>query len=509
MRIKNSVRNTVTSIFSLIILAILGFVSTKYFITYLGIEYNGINGTFTNIISILAITELGLAGAITYNLYKPIHDKDYKKISSIMHFYKKCYRIVGIVILSLSLITSIFIQLFLKDTTLDVNYIRFLFILFAINTSISYFFSYNRNLFYAFEENYVVTIVDFVARSIKIFLQIIALVLWKNYVIFLLINIIFTFLANFVIHILAKKKYKEVKFDSKQRDKKIEKDVMYYVKSYAVIQLLSTSINFTDSLIVSTFINVIAAGLYVNYNLIFSQISKIITSFFHNIGASIGNLVAENDSEKIKTVFLNLQYLCFFISSFCIACFTFLTEPFIKLWIGSQYLLAFNILLVLVFNFYCMIHRQPINYFLSGNGMYKELIKPLLIESIINLFVSIVLAIKIGLIGVFIGTAVSTIVGWFLSSILINKKNKMSSRNYFIRQMIFMLYSVIEIVLLKLLFGLYLPNSLILQLVYIFILCLIIPNTLSLIILFKNKDVVYLKELFIKIKNKILKKIHS
>ena len=160
MRIKNSIRNTITSIASLLLLAILGFISTKFFIQYLGIEYNGINGTFTNIISILAITELGLGGAITFNLYKPIHDKDYKKISSIMYFYKKCYSTVGIVIFVLALITSLFIQFFLKEVTLDVNYIRFLFILFAANTSVSYFFSFNRNLFYAFEQNYIVTIVD-------------------------------------------------------------------------------------------------------------------------------------------------------------------------------------------------------------------------------------------------------------------------------------------------------------------------------------------------------------
>ena len=87
-----------------------------------------------------------------------------------------------------------------------------------------------------------------------------------------------------------------------------------------------------------------------------------------------------------------------------------------------------------------MIHRQPINYFLSGNGMYKQLIRPMLTESIINLVVSIVLAIKIGLIGVFIGTAVSSIAGWIWSSVLINKKNKMSYLKYFLRQLLFLMY---------------------------------------------------------------------
>ena len=503
MRIKNSLKNTITSFVSLLVLAILGFIATKYFIKYLGIEYNGVNGTFTNIISILSITELGLGGAITYNLYKPILEKNYKRISAIMYFYKKCYRIIGIVILILSLVTSTFVQIFLKDTTLPNSYIRILFILFATNTTISYFFSFNRNLFYAYEKNYIVTLIDFIIRIIKIIVQIIALMLFKNYIIYLIISIVFTFIANFLVHLLAKKYFPEVHYDVKERDKKVEHEVINYVKSYAIIQLLSVSINFTDSIIISSFINIVVAGLYVNYNLIFSQISKVITSFFHNIGASIGNLVAENNKDKIKTVFLNLQYLCFFISSFCITCFAFMTQPFIKIWIGSEYLLDNSILLILIFNFYSTIHRQPINYFLTGNGMYKEMIKPMIVESILNLVISIVLAIKIGLMGVFIGTAISTIFGWLLTSNLINKKNGMSQKKYLIRQIAFLAYSVGLIIVLNIIFKIYLPSSLILQLVYIFIICLVIPNIINILILYKNTNITYLKDLL----NKLIKKI--
>ena len=503
MRIKNSIRNTVSSIASIVILTVLGFVSTKYFIKYLGVEYNGINGTFTNILSILAITELGLGGAITYNLYKPIAEKNYKKISSIMTFYKNCYRVIGIIIYTLSLITSIFIQIFLKDTTFSVNYIRFLFILFAINTSISYFFSFNRNLFYAYEQNYIVTVIDFIVRTIKIILQIISLILWKNYILFLLINIFFTFLANFIIHLYAKKIYKNISYKSECKDVETEKEVFKYVKSYAVIQLLVASINFTDSLIVSSFINVIVAGLYFNYNLIFSQVNRIINSFFNSIGASIGNLVVENNKNKIKIIFLNMEYLCFFMAMFCVACFTFLTEPFIKLWIGPEYLLPFSTLLVLVFNFYSNIHRQPINYFLSGNGMFKEMIKPLFIESILNLVISIVLAIKIGLIGVFIGTAISAIAGWIYTSILINRKNEMPVGKYFIRQIIFLSATILELIVLKLIFMIYLPSSLLIQIIYIFIICCILSGFTILVVLFKNEKVEYLKDLFIKMLKKL------
>ena len=116
MRVRNSIINSILSILSLVILAVFGFISTKVFVGTLGIEYNGLNGVFTNILSILAITELGIGGAITYNLYKPIYENDYNKISSIMKFYQKCYRIIGVIIFSLSLIVSIFIGMFFRYT---------------------------------------------------------------------------------------------------------------------------------------------------------------------------------------------------------------------------------------------------------------------------------------------------------------------------------------------------------------------------------------------------------
>ena len=92
MRTKNSSKNIIFGIMSLIITALLGFALSKVFLNNLGLEYNGLNGVFNNIINILAITELGIAGAINYNLYKPIAEKDYEKISSIMVIYKNFTR---------------------------------------------------------------------------------------------------------------------------------------------------------------------------------------------------------------------------------------------------------------------------------------------------------------------------------------------------------------------------------------------------------------------------------
>lgn len=503
MRVKNSIINSGLSVLSLVLLAIFGFVSTKFFVGTLGIEYNGLNGVFTNILSILAITELGIGGAITYNLYKPILENDYDKISSIMKFYQKSYRIIGIIIFVLSLLVSIFIGVFFKETTLNLNYIRFVFILFAINTSISYFFSYNRNLFYAYQQNYIVVIIDFIFKSLKILLQILSLVYFKNYILFLLINVIFTFGANFVIHIYAKKNYKNIDVKKAKEDKSLNKQVFKSVKNLAVVQLLSASINFTDNIIISSLVSITSAGLYANYSLLFSQVQKIILGIYNNIGAAIGNLVAENKSDNTNKILVNLEYVSFFIGSFCACSFLFLTQPFITVWLGNKYLLELLILIVLVANFYVLIQQQPINYFLSGNGLFKNMILPLAIQSIVNLILSIVLTLKIGLIGVFIGTLVSGLIAWIYTAFIIYNHQKLSKIKYVLRQLLFLIIMIVEIFVIKVILSMYLPDNGIIKIIYICVWCLIIPNLTSILMIFYDKNIIYLKQLLLKLFNKL------
>ena len=56
---------------------LLSFASRTVFIYVLGAEYLGLNGLFTNILSFLALSELGLGSAIAFLLYKPIAENDF------------------------------------------------------------------------------------------------------------------------------------------------------------------------------------------------------------------------------------------------------------------------------------------------------------------------------------------------------------------------------------------------------------------------------------------------
>ena len=110
MRTKNSIINIIASIIAQAITILLGFITQKVFINSLGAEILGINGLFSNIISMLAIAELGISTAVIYNLYKPVAENDREKIKKYMNFYKICYRIILLIITFLGMMLLPFIK---------------------------------------------------------------------------------------------------------------------------------------------------------------------------------------------------------------------------------------------------------------------------------------------------------------------------------------------------------------------------------------------------------------
>ena len=90
-------------------------VSRRIFVVFLSAEYLGLNGLFSNLLSMLSLAELGVGAAIVYSLYKPIAENNVSEIKSLMLLYKKTYTAVGIFILVSGCSLTPFLQLFIKE----------------------------------------------------------------------------------------------------------------------------------------------------------------------------------------------------------------------------------------------------------------------------------------------------------------------------------------------------------------------------------------------------------
>ena len=67
-RMKHSMRNVKTGAIVQSVNKLMAFVVRSFFIKMLNTEYLGVNGLFTNILTILSFAELGIGTAIIFNM---------------------------------------------------------------------------------------------------------------------------------------------------------------------------------------------------------------------------------------------------------------------------------------------------------------------------------------------------------------------------------------------------------------------------------------------------------
>lgn len=407
-RTKNVAQNAWWALITQAVTIVLSFVSRTVFIYVLGVEYLGINGLFTNILMLLSFAELGIGNAIIYSMYKPLASKDKEKIKALMDLYAKAYKIIGMSVLVIGLSIIPFIDFIIKETPDIRENIILLYLLFLINTTVSYFFVYKKSIIMADQKNYIVSIYQQVFQVIQVLFQIIFLVLTQEYILFLIIQILCTILNNIVTARKADKMYPYLKGKTKkQLDKDEKTSILKNVKALFLYKLASVVLSGTDNIIISAMIGVAAVGLSSNYILIIAAFTAISSQIMNAFTASIGNLNAIGEEANKERVFDRM----FLISSwlhgfFSIGLYIFL-NPFIELWIGNEYILGQSIVFAMVLHFYIISMHAPAYTYRTTMGLFVQGRWAPLLAAIINIILSLWLGKTMGLFGIFISTSIA------------------------------------------------------------------------------------------------------
>lgn len=511
MRIRNSMINTITSFVSNAISLIISFISQMFFLKLLNVDFLGINGLFSNILSVLGIFELGIGSAIVFYLYKPIANNDIKKIKSLMQFYKKIYRIIALIIFCIGMILIPFLNIFVGEIKIEVN-IYLVYLLFLISTIASYLVVYKRTLLIAYQKNYIISIIHTVYLILLNVIQIITLYFFRNYYIYLGIKILCQLLENFVYTFIVNKKYTYITSKNIQKlDRETQKDIFIGIKALFFHKIGGVIVNGTDNIIISTFLSVRMVGLYSNYYMVINSILVIINNMFSSIIGSVGNLLTTENAEKKYEVFKRVDFLNLWIAIITSMCLYFLITPFIKLWIGEEYLLSHITLIILIINYFLQISKTTFVLFKNAGGIWKQDKFIPLIEAGINIIASIIFLKIFGLIGVFIGTIISGFVLWLYSYPkfvykLIFDKGYIEYFVDFVKKIltflgIFSLLIYIDNLII-------IPNIL-KEMILKMLIVLIISNIYMIVIYFRSENLTYYKNLIKKFYQASLEKINE
>ncbi|MFI3270322.1 MAG: sugar transporter [Rikenellaceae bacterium] len=408
-RTKKSLLNAQVSTVYYFLALFMSFFTRKIYLDCMGAEFMGLPSTLGSFMSFLSLAELGVGSAIAFTLYKPLAHKSYEEVKKIISIQGYIYSKVGYIILTLGIIVSLFFPLIFKDTTLPFGVIYFAFYCYLTNAMVGYFINYNSVVFDADQREYEITRYTQSMTIIR-FLVAAAVAKWSgNFYLFVSLDLIFGVISCIIVQWRVQKLYPWLKTSIKSGRE--------YLKEYPIIltktkQIFAHKIGTLAQyqitpLVIYSVTSLSSVTLYANYTVITEKLAVAINLMLGGTGASVGNLIAEGDRDRIMKVYYEMFSLKFAIAGYFTFMLSLLVEPFITMWLGAEYLLDHSVLVVLLVASFIFYLRGFTEQFIAGYGLFHDIWAPYT-EAAICMVATIVCGHFFGLTGVIMGNTIST-----------------------------------------------------------------------------------------------------
>ena len=408
-RVSKSIKNAEVNLLFYFLTLFLSFFSRKVFLSNLGAEFIGLQGTLSNILGYMNLAELGIGSCISFFLFKPLQSNNRLEINEIMSVFGYLYRCIGLIILSAGILISLFFPLIFQNSDLPYGIIYFSFFSILGSSLIGYFINYRQIVLSADQKGYIVAIYFQSANMIRIALQIWLALRFKNLYIWVVTEFLFSLLGCIVLNWKINKEYPWLKTNKNAGKELLKKypTILTNTRQIFIHKIKDFILNKSDEIFVFAFVSLKMVAYYGNYTMIVAKVGQVFSSILDSTYAGVGNLVAEGNKHNMMKVFWELMTIRHFVAGFlCFSIYHFI-EPFISIWLGPEYILNHTILLLLCLHIYISTSRGVIDMFNHSHGLYAD-VWSAWAELGINITVTLVAGYYWGISGILLGKIVST-----------------------------------------------------------------------------------------------------
>lgn len=409
-RVHKSILNAEVNLLFYFLSLFLAFFSRKIFLDNLGAEFIGLTGTLNNILGYLNLSELGISASIGYFLFKPLQTNNRKEIQDILSLLGYLYNWIGSIIFVGAFIISLFFPLIFANAELNLGIIYFAFYSFLGSSLIGYFINYRQILLSADQKNYLVSIYYQSANLVKLGLQIYLAYYYKNLYVWVAVEFLFGIIGCIILNWKINKEYPWLRVNKKQGKILLKQypEIIIKTKQVFIHKIKDFVLVKSDELFIFLFVSLKMVAYYGNYMIIISKLISLFSAVTGSVGASVGNLVAEGNKERMLKVFWEYTTIQHTIAAtLTFSLYAFL-EPFVSHWLGSEYIMDNRILILLVIYIYITNSRNSIDAFNFAHGLYAD-VWSAWAELIINVSVTIICGLQWGIIGILLGKLASLI----------------------------------------------------------------------------------------------------
>lgn len=503
-RTKNSIRNATYGMAYKIISIIMPFIVRTVFIKTLGVEFLGLNSLFTSILTVLSLTELGFSSAIVFCMYKPIAEDDAEAINALLLFYKRVYAYIGIIISVIGCALIPFLPHLINDSYPDSINLVIVYLAYLFNTVISYFmFAYLGSLITAFQREDVISKINIVITTAMYLVQIVVLLTVNNYYAYILVMPVFAIINNIRTAVIAKKMFPQYK-PSGKLNADIKKQIKEKINGLVIFKLCYVSRNAFDSIFISMFLGLVDTAMYNNYYYIMNAVVGVTNVLTSSVLAGAGNSVASDTPEKNYHDMNRMNFLYMWIAAWFSACLLALYQPFMQIWVGKDLMYPIGVVILICVYFYILKMGDVRYIYEQAKGLWWEYRYRSIAEAIGNIILNLVLGKLFGIYGIIIATVLTLFfINYFYGSLIIFKhyfvRQKIS--DYFLQNGYYALTALISCVCTYVA-TMNMPFSIV-GFILRMIVCLILPNVVLLLLLFKTP---MFKETYVWLKQRVSRK---
>lgn len=489
-RTQKSVRNIAFSIAYQLVTLFSNFLMKTILIKSLGIQYTGVSALFTDILTVLSVAELGFGMAVSYALYRPLYEKDDIQIAKLMRLFKKIYRIVFSVIIAAGIVCLFFLKYIVTGVPDIKEDIHIIFIFFILKTAVSYLFVYKAILIEANQEKHIVSAIGMAVCILTAASEAVALAVFKSYIGYLVIMVTMIIVQNVIISLVANHRYPMLKTECSESLSPAErKEIFKNVRALAIYKISGAFQRGVDSVIISAMLGTSLVGFLSYYKMIVNNVNSLFGQVFEAIKPSVGNLAASESGERQYAVFKKMCFMSFAIGNFVTVSLITLLNPFIALWLGNNYLLGMDIVIMLAADAYIINMVPPYESFRNANALFVQGKYRPAAMVVLNIVLSVALADKWGMSGVLFATIAARVLThvWYDPRLIYRKVFHKPFLQYIKMKTLYLLIVIVNCVLVYAICSIISVSNQWLGFCLKAVLCVVIPNTV-LIVLFRNND---------------------
>ena len=451
-RSKRSAINIVAVLFNSMVKAIIPFILRTLVIYRLGEKYTGLGGLFTSILTVLNLTELGFGNAIGFLMYKPMADLQYERVSKLLNYMKRVFLFVGCIVSLLGMLVCPFLNHLINGTVPEDVNIYTLYVLYLLNTVASYFFGgYNRTVIQAGQRNDVISNIDSIVYMITSIIQIVVLVFFPNYYLYIIWLVLSSVVSNIIISQAEKKMFPKIR--PRGLLDKSEKRIIYgKVKALFLYRIGNIIFTSSDNIVISAFLGLEIIAYYGNYYQMINIIFALTYTAFGAITSVIANKINQTSTKESKFLFNTINFWVCNLSGVFFVGFVLLAQSFMIIWMGEGRLIENSTVILLGVSFYIQQTRRGATVWYDALGLWDQSSFAPFISGIVNLILNIILVQKIGLNGVVLSTIIASLiigVPWEIF-VIFNQYYHENSRKYLFENLVYVAAIIVNTAICKL-----------------------------------------------------------